>query len=224
MPPLPNIPRTLPGAPIVLIGGGEFSFGETEEIDRWLLAHARSKRVAFLPTASGSPDYAKHFGAWLQRLDPAVEVINVPVYRRRDARRQKNMALISGAGLIYIGGGVASEIGGVWSGEPVVDFVGAAVASGIPLAAIGAAASFLGAAAPQADSPGRAITGLGWITGVAIVTGFDPQDDTTLRRMMSAPGVTLGIGIPPRTAVAIFDGGETEIVGQGSIAIVRRQT
>src|SRR5438094_522133 len=52
---------------LVLMGGGGFSFGETREIDDFLLAHLERKSVAFLPTASGSAEDARHFGAYPRR-------------------------------------------------------------------------------------------------------------------------------------------------------------
>ena len=43
---------------LVLIGGGEFSFGETREIDEFLVRNMPPDRetIAFLPTASGSAE------------------------------------------------------------------------------------------------------------------------------------------------------------------------
>jgi len=43
-----------------------------------------------------------------------------------------------------------------------------------------------------------------------------------LRRLMSVPGTQLGLGIRPRTALAIHTDGSTEIVGQGPIAAFRK--
>src|SRR5688500_12947527 len=102
----------LPFETLVLIGGGEFSFGETREIDELLLARMpRDKRtVAFLPTASGSAEYAGHFGTYLHGLDPSVNVVNVPLYRGRDNRRQKNLTAILNAGMVYLGGGVTNNL------------------------------------------------------------------------------------------------------------------
>src|SRR6185436_9179429 len=84
---------------LVLIGGGEFSFGETREIDQFLLSRMPADRrtVAFLPTASGSPEYAGHIGKYFQELDATVTTLNVPVYRGRDSRRQKNLAALAAA-------------------------------------------------------------------------------------------------------------------------------
>src|SRR6266566_3831142 len=76
---------------LVLIGGGEFSFGETREIDEYLVRAMPADRrtVAFIPVASGSAEYATHLGAYFKQIDPSIETINVPIYRPRDARRRK---------------------------------------------------------------------------------------------------------------------------------------
>src|SRR6266702_4193409 len=97
---------------LVLIGGGEFSFGETREIDEFLLAQMPHDRrtVAFLPTASGSAEYAQHLGKYFHEIDPSVETVNVPIYRGRDNRRQKNLNAILAAGMVYIGGGVTNNL------------------------------------------------------------------------------------------------------------------
>ena len=40
--------------------------------------------------------------------------------------------------------------------------------------------------------------------------------------LMSVPGTQLGLGIPPRTALAIHADGSTEIIGRGPIAAFRK--
>src|ERR1700737_146426 len=97
---------------LVLIGGGEFSFGETREIDEFLVHHMPPDRktIAFLPPASGSAEYATHLGKYFKQIDPAVETINVPIYRGRDSRRQKKLNMLLSAGMIYVGGGVTNNL------------------------------------------------------------------------------------------------------------------
>ena len=68
------------------------------------------RKVAFLPTASGSPEYAQHRGTYFRGIDATVETINVPVYRGRDNRRPKNLEQILAAGLVYLGGGVTNNL------------------------------------------------------------------------------------------------------------------
>jgi cyanophycinase-like exopeptidase len=221
-------PLIIPGAPnrgwIVLIGGGEFSFGDTEEIDRFLVSKLPdgNPRVAFLPTASGSPEYAGHFGAYLRGIRADLEVENVPVYRPRDARRAKNLRKVAEAGLIYIGGGVTNRMIEAMRLQPIVQALSDAVASGAILAAIGAAASALGAATRDIERPVSSLPGLGVLPDVVVETGFTPDDDTMLRRLMSLPEAKIGLGIPPATAIAIAPDRHAEILGSGQIAVVRK--
>jgi len=71
-----NVDLVVAVTQLVLIGGGEFSFGETREIDEQLIARlpADNKRIAFLPTASGSAEYATHLGNYFKQIDPNASV------------------------------------------------------------------------------------------------------------------------------------------------------
>ena len=209
---------------LVLIGGGEFSFGETREIDEFLLRSLPAERrtVAFLPTASGSADYATHLGNYFQQIDPSVRTINVPIYRGRDSRRQKNLNFLFDAGMIYLGGGVTNDLLSTLRESPAEMAMRDAAARGTVIAAIGAAASSFGSHARNMHTAGTALPGLGWLPGTVIEAGFDPKDDVPLRRLMSLPEIALGIGIPPRTALAIHGAGATSLIGAGTLSVFRR--
>jgi len=202
---------------LVLIGGGEFSFGETREIDDFLLAHLERKSVAFLPTASGSAEYARHFGAYL-----GVETTNVPIYRGRDGRRQKNANAIRTAGMVYLGGGVTNALLGTLRESAAEIALREAAENGTIVAAIGAAAACFGTHARDMREAGHALPALGWLEGTVVEPAFDRENDTTLRRLMSTPGTRLGIGIPPKTAIAIRGDGSMEIIGAGEVAVYRK--
>ena len=224
-----NTPRPLqlnlatPVTLLVLIGGGEFSFGETRAIDEFLLSRMpRDKRkVAFLPTASGSPEYAAHIGKYFAGIDSSVETINVPVYRGRDNRRPKNVEQILAAGLVYLGGGVTNNLLETLRESAAELAMRDAVQNGTVVAAIGAAASSFGTRVRDMRG-GGVLDGLGWLARTVIDTAFDAEDDAALRRLMSLPDVDIGIGIPPRVALAISADGSTEIVGEGRIAVFRK--
>ena len=209
---------------LALIGGGEFSFGDTREIDAQLLARMPADRrtIAFLPTASGSAEYAQHIGKYFRELDANVEVINVPIYRGRDARRQKSLQQIAGAGMIYLGGGVTNNLLETIRETVAEMAMRDAAANGAVIAAIGAAASCFGTHVRDMRS-GGALPGLGWLTQTVVDTGFDPQNDVALRRLMSFPEITLGLGIPAKTAVFVDGNGEGEIAGDGQIAAFRKK-
>lgn len=215
----------LPVETLVLIGGGEFSFGDTREIDELLLRRMPADRrtVAFLPTASGSAEYAGHFGAYLRGIEPGVEVVNVPIYRGRDSRRQKNLNTLLTAGMVYLGGGVTNNIAPVIRESAAEMALRDGAGHGTVIAAIGAAASCFGVAARDMRGNGAAVPAFGWLVQTVIDTSFDPQNDTALRRLMSLPDVTTGIGIPAKTALVIGADGSAEIVGTGQIAVFRKQ-
>lgn len=209
---------------LVLIGGGEFSFGDTREIDLMLLARMPEDRrtIAFLPTASGSAEYAVHLGKYFQQLDPGVTLVNVPVYRGRDSRRPKNVETILSAGMVYVGGGVTNTFLETVRESPAETAMREAAARGAVIAAIGAAASCFGTFARDMRGTG-ALAGMGWLTKTTVETGFDPQNDVTLRRLMSLPQVEVGLGIPSKSALLIGDSGEAEILGDGKVATFRKK-
>jgi cyanophycinase-like exopeptidase len=219
-----NVQLVVPARTLVLIGGGEFSFGETRDIDELLLSRMPPDRrkIAFLPTASGSAEYAQHLGKYFHEIDPSVETINVPVYRGRDNRRQKNLDLILSAGMVYLGGGVTNNLLTTLRESPAELAIRDAAANGAVVAAIGAAASSFGLHARDMHT-GGALDGLGWLRGTAVDTAFDPANDTALRRLMSLPDVEIGIGIPPRTALVVEGDGSTRVIGSGSIAVFRKR-
>lgn len=211
---------------IVLIGGGEFSFGQTEEIDRFLLEKmpADRRRVAFLPTASGSPDYGRHFAEYLHGLDPSVEVRNVPIYRARDARRGKNLDLIRESGLVYFGGGVTNRLLDAIRGEPAADALLDVLSAGGVIAAIGAAAECLGEITRSMLTLGAPLEGLGYVPGSLVVSHYSDERSPVFEMLMRHERVSLGIAIPEQVAVAISPDRRGEIVGEGTVAVVRKQT
>jgi len=210
---------------LVLIGGGEFSFGETSEIDELLLRAMPADRrtVAFLPAASGSAEYATHLGAYFKQIDASVETVNVPIYRPRDARRLKNLNYLLNPGMIYLGGGVTNNLLAAIHESATDVAMRDAAANGTVIAAIGAAAACFGTYARDMRGLTTALPALGWLADTVIDTAFDPQNDTALRRLISIPGTKLGLGIPPSTALVIRQGGDAEIVGSGNVAAFRKE-
>jgi len=220
----PALQLATPITLLVLIGGGEFSFGETREIDEFLVRNmpADRKRIAFLPTASGSAEYATHLGKYFKQIDAEIETVNVPIYRGRDNRRQKNLNALLSAGMSYVGGGVTNNLLATLRESPAEMAMRDAGANGAVIAAIGAGAACFGTHARDMRSAASALPALGWIARTVIETAFDSQDDAMLRRLMSLPDVNVGIGIPPRTAVAIQRDGTTSILGSGKITVFRK--
>jgi cyanophycinase-like exopeptidase len=197
---------------MALLGGGEFTFGETVDADRaWMAKVSAEGPVAFLPTASGSTEYGDFFTAYLQE-GFARDVDVVPIYRRRDARRARNLERLDAAAAIYIGGGVTDHLLEAIVDEPALEHLGAKLGSGGVVVAIAAAAQALGVAA-RSIFGGDTLPGLGWLPGGVVEANFDPGHDRRLRALLRSPGATWGLGIPAGSAVLLGPESAVEIVG-----------
>ncbi len=199
---------------IVLLGGGEFSFGETEEVDRaWLAKVAEGPRpIGFVPAASGSTEYGGHFAAYLKEsFERTVDTI--PIYRRRDAKRGKNGERIRASAAIYLGGGVAEFVIDTFDHAPALEALTELVVRGGTLAAMAAAAQALGQTTRSLKGK-ELIPGLGFLPGGAVETNFDPGHDHRLRQLLGHSDVRWGVGLPAGSALLLGPDGERELVGE----------
>lgn len=196
---------------LALLGGGEFTFGETEEADRVWLEKCPAGPIGFLPAASGSIDYGKHFTAYMKEaFGREVEVI--PVYRDRDARRGKNCERIRACAAVYLGGGVADHLLEAVAGSPAQAALQEKLDGGGLVVAIAAAAQACGAEVRSVFG-GRMIPGLGLLPGGVIETNFDPGHDRRLRKLLEGTAGAFGLGIPAEGAILLGPEGTFEAVG-----------
>jgi cyanophycinase-like exopeptidase len=204
--------RRVPGQGwIALLGGGEFSFGETEECDRAWLAKTAEGPIGFVPAASDSADYGKHIAVYFGEVfDRDVEVI--PIYRARDARRAKNADRLDAVAAIYLGGGVTDHLLEAMSGSPAAAGLRRRLETGGTIVAIAAAAQALGDWS-RSIFGGKVVAGLGLLPGGLIETNFEPDHDRRLRQAMKSPGVEWGLGLPAESAALLGPAGQVEIVG-----------
>ena len=204
--------KRLPGEGwLVLLGGGEFSFGETVLADRAWLDRAADGPIGFLPTASGSDDYGRHLATYFaESFDRQMETI--PIYRARDARRAKNLERIDRCGTIYLGGGVTDELLGVFEESPVLERIAAKLGRGGMVVAIAAAAQATGRVA-RSLTGGETIPGLGWLPEGVVEPNFDPGHDRRLRQLMESPGVARGLGLAVGSALMLGPEGRNELLG-----------
>ncbi len=206
--------RRLPGDGwLALLGGGEFSFGDTLIADRAWLERAPEGPIGFVPTASGSDDYGRHLAAYFaETFERQVET--VPIYRARDARRVKNLERIDRCGTIYLGGGVTDELLDVLGESPALERIAAKLGAGGMVVAIAAAAQAVGRVARSLQA-GAAIPGLGWLPEGVVEPNFDPGHDRRLRRLMESPGVSLGLGLAAGSALMLGPEESAELIGSG---------
>ena len=206
------LPRRLPGKGwLVLIGGGEFSFGETLLADRAWVDKAPEGPVGFLPTASGSTDYGEHLADYLGATFER-ETQTLPVYRQRDARRGKNVDRIDQVSAVYIGGGIAEQLLEVLEDSPALEAMTRKLGGGGVVVAVAAAAQAVGSSV-RTLAGRTTIPGLGWLPQGVVEPNFDPGHDRRLRQMLAAPGAGWAVGIPAGSALLLGPDGAMEHVG-----------
>lgn len=196
---------------LVLIGGGEFSFGETEDADRTWLEKAPPGPIGFIPAAAGSNDYPRHFADYLKDFEREVEII--PIYRSRDGRRGRNSERIRDVAAVYIGGGVTDHLLEAIEDTPAAEALARKIAEGGVVVAIAAAAQCAGRFA-RSIFKGDLIPGFGWLPDGVVEPNFDPGHDRRLRKMLAGTGVSWGLGLPAGSAVLLGPDGVVELVGE----------
>jgi len=195
---------------LALLGGGEFSYGETEDADRAWIERTPPGPVGFIPAASGSNDYARLFAEYLKKtFDREMEII--PIYRDRDGRRMRNSERIREVAAVYIGGGVTDHLLAAILETPAAEALARKMAEGGMVVAIAAAAQCAGRFA-RSIFGGNLIPAFGWLPEGVVEPNFDPGHDRRLRKMLVGAGVEHGLGIPAGSAV-LMGPGETEVVG-----------
>jgi hypothetical protein len=196
---------------LALLGGGEFSFGETLEIDRcWLEASPRGK-VGFLPTASGSADYAKNFARYLEQ-NFGRDVETIPVYRRRDALRRKNLDRLADCAAVYCGGGIAEELVDILGATPAREALEQRVTDGATVVLIAAAAQAAGAWVRSLRGR-EAVAAFDWLAGAVIEPNFRPDHDRRLRELLRQPGAGAGVGLPAGSCLLLGPGERIDLSG-----------
>ena len=200
------------GGWIVLIGGGEFSFGDTEAIDRAWLDRAPDGTVGFIPAASGSIEYGGHFANYLQQTFGR-QAETIPIYRPRDARRGKNSSRIAHASAIYLGGGVTDRLLEAFRDTAALEALAAKLDGGGVVVAIAAAAQSLGEVARSLFG-GGSLAGFGWLAGGVVEPNFEPSHDRRLRRLLEHPQARWGIGLPAGSAVLLGPEHDVAMIGK----------
>ncbi|MEM9553403.1 MAG: Type 1 glutamine amidotransferase-like domain-containing protein [Acidobacteriota bacterium] len=197
---------------LALLGGGEFSFGDTESADQAWLARCGDGAIGFLPAASGSTEYGKHFGDYLRAtFERDVELL--PIYRPRDARRGRNLERIAQVAAVYLGGGVADQLLDALRDSPALEALHVQLARpGGLVVAIAAAAQAAGRRTRDLRG-GSILDGFGWLPTAVVEANFDVDHDRRLRRLLAEPGVTWGLGLAAGSAVLLGPDGALEVVG-----------
>lgn len=209
--------------PVALLGSGEFLPG-MEGLDRRLLL-GRPQRVVHLPTAAGQ-ESGRRLRYWRDLAQRhfeenlGVEVETLGVLDLNSANDPRNVAMLDGAGLIYLSGGNPGYLAAALRGTDAMARIQDLWSAGTALAGCSAGAAALTAVAPDVRSGEGSGQGLAIVPGMTVIPHYDAM--RRWRRGMArqfterAPdGVTV-VGIDEHTAIVTDDLVRYEVYGAGT--------
>jgi cyanophycinase len=185
---------------LALVGSGEY-LPVMQEVEGWLLED-RPRRYVQLATAA-APEGDRSLSRWHQlgaeaaaRLD--AEQVIVDVRDRDGANDEGNVALIKGAGLIYLSGGNPSHLANTLRDTKVWSAIEEEWRSGASLAGCSAGAMALGGYVPDFRHPRRGgLDGLGVVPDIRVLPHFDKYSrmipDFVMRPLVTDAATVVGI-------------------------------
>jgi cyanophycinase-like exopeptidase len=185
---------------LALVGSGEY-LPVMQEVEGWLLED-RPRRYVQLATAA-APEGDRSLSRWHQlgaeaaaRLE--AEQVIVDVRDRDGANDEGNVALIKGAGLIYLSGGNPSHLANTLRDTKVWSAIEEEWRSGASLAGCSAGAMALGGYVPDFRHPRRGgLDGLGVVPDIRVLPHFDKYSrmipDFVMRPLVTDTATVVGI-------------------------------
>lgn len=193
---------------IFAVGGGEIARGETEPIDRAILAATGvdDPRVLFLPTASGDADgYIETFESYFgDTLGCRTDVLGLVGTTHIDAASAEK---ISEADAIYVGGGDTAYMLEVWRARGIDDLLEEAWRDGTVMAGLSAGAIcwFAGGLGDVVAAQGvdyGPVGGLGLVPGLRATPHATPDRRDAFADDLSVRGIP-GVALENRTALEV---------------------
>jgi len=214
---------------LVLLGGGDFRRGETDEVDAQLLSVANLDRPMIVLTGGGRSSEAEaildHYtqlgglgGEAFALSEFASSASSVGQLDTPDV-----LTLIQEAGIIYLGGEDAltlvTNLHESLALRQIVESY--STLQGLTLIGAGAGAAALGRWVFTPEPPYEQAMGLGFVMNAVVVPHFTTTDDSPILRALPQIGHNLlGLGIPDKTALALGPREQLEMWGEGQITAV----
>jgi hypothetical protein len=209
---------------LVLLGGGDWRSGETDQVDAQLLSVANLDRPMIVLTAEGS---AANADAILEHYSllggPGGEAFSLGTITRDQLLSQEFLLLLQEAGILYLGGENPLPLSGnLVSTEALAHIVeGFSTLQGLTLIGSGAGATALGRWVFSPQPPYHQAIGLGFVLNAVIAPHFAGTENSPILRALPQIGENLlGLGIPDGVALALGPGGQVETWGEGRVTAV----
>ena len=214
----------MPGL-LALVGGDEFNPGN-EEQDRMLAAAAGSGTAFVVPTAAArqKPEQSvAHAKAWFRQFD--VELQELPVLKRADAKSAALAERARAGGLFYLVGGDPGWVAEVLRGSAVWTAIFEAWRDGAALAGSSAGAMALCShTLVRVKWPNhvnrRPADALGLLPKTAVLPHFDTFGHKWVESAQATASDLDLVGIDERSA-AVWNGASWLAAGPGAVTVVR---
>lgn len=215
--------------PLALVGSGEY-LEVMLEVERGLLAGQPPVYVQ-IPTAA-APEGAASLDRWVALGAAQAERLGVTarpvvVRDRAEADDPDLVALVAGAGLIYLSGGSPPFLADALRGSALWAAVEAAWRGGAALAGCSAGAIALTSWVPDLRHPVNPTrAGLGVVPALRVIPHFDRflgwLPDLVGRYLVKTPEGTEVVGIDEDTAL-LWQGDHWQVRGQRAVWVLRRE-
>jgi cyanophycinase len=214
---------------LVLVGGDEFKRGN-EEQDRLLVEHRAAGPAYVVATAAARqrPELAVATAQrWFKPL--GLDLVELPVLKRSDARTKANVELAEHGGMFYLTGGDPGLVVDVLRDTPVWRAVLSAWRRGAALAGSSAGAMAFGEwtlirKAYPGHAQRRYKLALDLVPRGAVAPHFETFGHRWVDSVLDEPAVedVVIVGIDERSAV-VWDGNAWTARGPGSVTVVTRR-
>jgi cyanophycinase-like exopeptidase len=209
---------------LVLLGGGDYRRGETDQVDAQLLSVASLDRPMIVLTAEGARADAEQILDHYTLLGgPGGEAFSLGEMTRLQMATDRFLTLIREAGILYLGGeNVLPLVNNLHNSQALRYIVeGYSTYQGLTLIGAGAGAAALGHWAFTARPPHQRAMGLGFVMSAVVAPHFKgTQQSPILRALPQIGEALLGLGIPDSTALALGPQGQVETWGLGTVTAV----
>jgi len=209
---------------LILVGGGEIAYGETDPIDANLLSITNLDRPIVVLMAEGARTQAEAvLEHYIALGGPGGEAFTFDLLSRTQLDAPSFLDLLREAGILYLGGENPLPLSGnllnTQAFRQIVE--GFSSLQGLTLVGVGAGAAALGRWVFSPEPPYAQAPGLGFLMNAVVVPHFTRTEDSLILRSLPriAPDL-LGLGIPDGAALALGPDGQVEQWGTGQITAV----
>ncbi len=207
---------------LILLGGGDWQHGETDQVDAEALALANLDRPMLVILDSGPRDEAEALLEHFTALGgPGGEVLVLSEMRPEHYHSPRLLEFLDEIGLLYLGGTDPACIARNLQNTPLIERIlkGFVTLQGLIIIGAGAGAAALGAWV--ADTNQTPVPGLGFLRSAIVMPHFTRTEEAAaLRALLRARPDFLGLGIPDSTALTLGPAGEVSPLGTGEVTAV----